>query len=82
MFTLIAVLLMVAASFLIVDGGLRLRACVRADILSLEPWKTEFWLLPPIPRGGLAPNAKWFMRVAGGFLAFGMGFAILRAASR
>lgn len=82
-FAAVGVLLVVGASFLLVDAGLRVHRCMSTDTLSFAFWTREFWLLVPTNPGlGLSQNGHWFLRVAGGLLALPIGLKVTKLASR
>ncbi len=83
LFALLGILLIVAGTYLLVDGALRLSRCISGETFSLEIWSKHFWLaVPRAPRLGLSQNAHWFLRGAGGIASLALGTKVLRVATR
>ncbi|PIE65861.1 MAG: hypothetical protein CSA24_01820 [Deltaproteobacteria bacterium] len=80
---LFAILLLAGASLLLVDGGMRLATCLDRGTFNPDVWTDEFWfLVPDVPRAGLGPNAKWFLRLLGGGVGAILGYGLFRVANR
>jgi|GEM_PF-5543380 len=72
--------MMTAASVVVVQGGLFLKATMNTTAFTLEFWTSDFWLLVPSdPEQGLGPNAGWFLRLVGGAFTALVGWVVLRA---
>ncbi len=74
---------MAAASYVLVDGGLRLLTCLDRGTFNPHVWTDAFWLLfPDTPSVGMGPNGKWFVRLLGGTVGGIVGYVIFRVANR